>query len=385
MEPRNRKLFIVDPQNDFMDEGTQPAVGSRQKMQALAAYLDRLDVDHYSQIFVSLDWHPLQHCSFAAQGGPRQQHCVAFTEGALVDPTLMRALERWRRADRVEFITKGCNPQMDEDSSLDDSANQKRIKKLLRKVEQLDVCGVNSVLCVQYTLEGILSETSVEEEHIRLLAPYTAQSDDEAEKKFKRWVAKQGCRWMTAEEIDRHPCYLVFDTETGGLSAENNDILQLSYQVIDSVTWQTVKTVNHYFPWPDDTWRVSSEAIAVNGLSRRFLAKQKLSDRRQALEEFFDDLYGCEGVVAHNISFDYRFVIAESHRAGIPGAEKGWPAKFDTMKDMKDLCGKWPKLSELACILDIDYRGLRLHDSQADVELTAQCFRRLCQTGRYRL
>jgi len=380
-----RKLFIVDPQNDFMDYGTLPVTGSQACMQALAAYLDRLDLDHYTQILISLDWHPLLHCSFEAQGGPWPQHCVAFTEGALVEPTLMKALQRWRMAGKVEFITKGCKLDIDEYSSLDDAANQKCIKKLVKKIDQLDVCGVVGTVCVQNTLKGLLECTSLDEDKIHVLAPFTAQFDVEAEKTFEKWVAKQGCRYMTAERINRHPQYLVFDTETGGLSAENNDILQLSYRILDSVTWETVKVVNHFFPWPEDSWRVSPEAIAVNGLSRRFLAKQKLSDRRKALEQFFDDLSECEGVVAHNISFDYRFVLAEARRAGICGAERGWPTKFDTMKDSRDLYYKYPKLSELAQLLGIDYRGLRLHDSQADVELTAQCFRRLCERGHYKI
>ena len=40
---------------------------------------------------------------------------------------------------------------------------------------------------------------------------------------------------------------LIFDTETGGVNAEENDILQLSYQVIDGRTFDVVKEVNHFF------------------------------------------------------------------------------------------------------------------------------------------
>lgn len=43
---------------------------------------------------------------------------------------------------------------------------------------------------------------------------------------------------------------LVFDTETSGLNPQWNVILQLSYQIVESDSWTTKKTVNHYFSWP---------------------------------------------------------------------------------------------------------------------------------------
>ena len=40
---------------------------------------------------------------------------------------------------------------------------------------------------------------------------------------------------------------LIFDTETGGLNAYRNDILQLSFQVIDGDTFHTLLESNYYF------------------------------------------------------------------------------------------------------------------------------------------
>ena len=97
---------------------------------------------------------------------------------------------------------------------------------------------------------------------------------------------------------------LIFDTETSGLYPGFNVILQLSYQIVDSDTWYSDKVVNHYFPWPDNKYRVSEEAICVNGLSEEFLATQQLSDRKTALEEFVADKDACDLLVAHNIEFD---------------------------------------------------------------------------------
>jgi nicotinamidase/pyrazinamidase len=39
-------------------------------------------------IFATRDWHPHDHCSFHARGGPWPPHCVAGTAGAAFAPTL---------------------------------------------------------------------------------------------------------------------------------------------------------------------------------------------------------------------------------------------------------------------------------------------------------
>lgn len=174
---------------------------------------------------------------------------------------------------------------------------------------------------------------------------------------------------------------LIFDTETGGINCIANDILQLSYQVIDSQTFRVVKEVNHYFPWPEDKSRVQWGAIKVNGLTEEFLATKRLSNRHDALNEFVDDLIDCELCVAHNGDFDKNFINATAKREGI--YRFNWPMMIDTMKTTTELCRlpahngagyKWPKLIELAQCLQIDTDDINLHDSSADVELTKRCF-----------
>ena len=63
---------------------------------------------------------------------------------------------------------------------------------------------------------------------------------------------------------------LIFDTETGGLNPYRNDILQLSFQVIDGDTFNTLLVSNYYFPSPDDENRVEWDEArdgASNGSS----------------------------------------------------------------------------------------------------------------------
>jgi len=185
---------------------------------------------------------------------------------------------------------------------------------------------------------------------------------------------------------------LIFDTETSGLYPGYNVILQLSYQIVDSDSWVTKKTVNHYFPWPTERARVSQEAISVNGLTEKFLSGKQLSDRKRALEDFIADRDTCDLIVAHNIEFDKKFIIASCREEGVKYANSGWSQSYDTMKRTTNFCKiykswgsgyKWPTLTELAQHLDIDYSHIPLHDSLGDVELTKQCFKALVYRGLY--
>lgn len=186
---------------------------------------------------------------------------------------------------------------------------------------------------------------------------------------------------------------LIFDTETGGVNCYANDILQLSYQVIDSRSFNVIKEVNHFFPWPEDKSRVQWGAIQVNGLTEEYLATKDLSDRHEALNEFIDDLLDCEVCVAHNGDFDKNFINATAQREGI--YRFNWPMMIDTMKTTTELCRlparggrcgyKWPKLIELAECLRIKTDDINLHDSSADVELTKRCFLYLLERKFYNI
>ena len=187
---------------------------------------------------------------------------------------------------------------------------------------------------------------------------------------------------------------LVFDTETSGLDPQWNVILQLSYQIVDSDSWSTLKTVNHYFPWPEDKMRVSPGAIIVNGLTEEVLAEKQLSDRKTALEEFVKDRDTCDLLVAHNLEFDKKFIIAACREENVKYASSGWAKSYDTMKRTTSFCQipkawgggyKWPKLTELADCLFVGYSDIPLHDSAGDVELTKRCFEGIVANGLYRI
>lgn len=187
---------------------------------------------------------------------------------------------------------------------------------------------------------------------------------------------------------------LVFDTETSGLNPQWNVILQLSYQIVDSDSWTTEKTVNHYFSWPENKARVTLEAINVNGLTEEVLSGKKLSSRKTAFEEFVADKDSCDILVAHNLEFDKNFIIASCREEGVKFANSGWSQSYDTMKRTTNYCQipkdwgsgyKWPKLTELADCLGVNYSNISLHDSSGDVELTKLCFKQIIAEGLYTL
>jgi nicotinamidase/pyrazinamidase len=80
-------LIIVDPQVDFFSGGALAVPDG----DAIVPAVNRA-VETFSErgllVLVTRDWHPVDHCSFANQGGPWPPHCVRGTSGAELHPDL---------------------------------------------------------------------------------------------------------------------------------------------------------------------------------------------------------------------------------------------------------------------------------------------------------
>jgi nicotinamidase/pyrazinamidase len=74
-------LLVVDVQNDFLPDG---ALGIHRGDAIIAPLNQLLSAwrERGLPVFLSRGWHPAAHCSFAAQGGPWPEYCVAGTRGA---------------------------------------------------------------------------------------------------------------------------------------------------------------------------------------------------------------------------------------------------------------------------------------------------------------
>jgi len=78
-------LIIVDVQNDFCPGGALAVPEGDEVVEPI----NRMAADA-EFVVATRDWHPADHSSFAAQGGPWPQHCVEDTAGAQLHPGLDR-------------------------------------------------------------------------------------------------------------------------------------------------------------------------------------------------------------------------------------------------------------------------------------------------------
>ena len=199
-----------------------------------------------------------------------------------------------------------------------------------------------------------------------------------AEKKYHDTIKKEWQKYL--RKVKK---IVVFS----GLNAGTNVILSLSWQVLDNKL-RKISEKTCYFDWPSDERRITDEAIYVNGLTKERLAELGTSDKAEALQEFADVITDADLLVAHNGGFDTRFIKADAIEACVRIFFQN-KELWDTMHRMTRYCAipgyhgdyKWPRLSELADKLRIRQDDIDYHQSAADVEVTARCFRAIVQRG----
>jgi len=134
-------LLVVDVQNDFLPGGALGITGG----DVIVPRLNRL-LGAWRQrglpVFLSRDWHPSGHCSFALQGGPWPDHCVAGTFGAEFSRHLQVA-----PTDVV--ISKATRLDKDAYSALDGTPLAEALHG--RGVTRLFIGGLATDYCVRAT------------------------------------------------------------------------------------------------------------------------------------------------------------------------------------------------------------------------------------------
>jgi nicotinamidase/pyrazinamidase len=78
---RQSALVVVDIQNDFCPGGALPVENGDKVVPVLNKYIEKFRKAG-APILFTRDWHPPDHSSFKAQGGPWPPHCVQNSEGA---------------------------------------------------------------------------------------------------------------------------------------------------------------------------------------------------------------------------------------------------------------------------------------------------------------
>ena len=134
-------LLIVDPQVDFLPGGS---LGVPQGDAVLAPInrLIKLYRTHGLPVYVSRDWHPALHCSFADQGGPWPVHCVAGSDGARFAPAL--------QLDDAIVVSKATTVDVDAYPAFNGTGLADTLRE--RGIRRLVVCGLATDYCVLNTV-----------------------------------------------------------------------------------------------------------------------------------------------------------------------------------------------------------------------------------------
>lgn len=132
-----RALIVVDVQNDFCPGGALAVPDG----DAVVEPINRM-ARAAPFVVATRDWHPAEHGSFAAQGGPWPAHCVQDTPGAELHAGIDRS-----QIDAI--VDKGQAPDREGYSGFEGT----ELERLLREhdVDAVDVTGLALDYCVKAT------------------------------------------------------------------------------------------------------------------------------------------------------------------------------------------------------------------------------------------
>ena len=154
-----KALIVVDMENDFLPGGALGVPGGFEIVEPILQLMKK-----FSHVIATLDWHPKNHCSFAASHPGKKVgdeieikgrvqhlwpvHCVQNTKGAELAPGFSK--------DQFEAIFhKGTDPAIDSYSAFYDIAHEKStgLTEYLRKhnITHVVIVGLAFDYCVFYS------------------------------------------------------------------------------------------------------------------------------------------------------------------------------------------------------------------------------------------
>jgi nicotinamidase/pyrazinamidase len=140
-------LLLVDVQRDFVPGGALPVPGGDRIVAPLNRWSERF-AELGLPVFASFDWHPADHCSFRAQGGPWPPHCVKGSDGA-------RFAAGLRIPYGTEVIYKGTARHLEAYSAFAGTGLAGRLHEL--GVRRLYIGGLATDWCVKRTVLDALA------------------------------------------------------------------------------------------------------------------------------------------------------------------------------------------------------------------------------------
>lgn len=139
-------LIVVDVQNDFLPGGALAVPDGDAVVPVLNVYLARF-AERDLPVYATRDWHPRDHCSFRAQGGPWPPHCLADSPGAAFAPGL-------RLPPAAAVISKAVSAARDAYSGFEGTDLDARLRA--RQVRRLWIGGLATDYCVLNTVRDAL-------------------------------------------------------------------------------------------------------------------------------------------------------------------------------------------------------------------------------------
>ena len=139
---RKKALIVVDIQNDFCPGGSLAIKQGDRIIKPINELISAFEKARLPILFTR-DWHPVDHCSFKARGGPWPPHCVQGTYGARFHPSL-------DVPPKAIVINKGTKRNSDAYSGFQGTELAERLRA--SGVHELFVCGLATDYCVKNTV-----------------------------------------------------------------------------------------------------------------------------------------------------------------------------------------------------------------------------------------
>jgi len=184
-------LISVDVQNDFLAGGSLAVPRGNEVIPVMNRYI-RAFKERGLPIFATRDWHPANHCSFKAQGGPWPPHCVQGTKGAEFAPDL-------DLPEDAVVISSATRPDKEAYSGFEGTDLHEHLQKI--GVKRLFTGGIATDYCVLNTVRDALAlgyEVYLLEDAIRAV---NVNPDDG--EKAKEEMLGSGAKPMNTEILER--------------------------------------------------------------------------------------------------------------------------------------------------------------------------------------
>ncbi|MGH8129869.1 MAG: nicotinamidase [Steroidobacteraceae bacterium] len=135
-------LIVVDVQRDFLPGGALGVPAGDEVVEPLNRAIESFERARLP-VYYSRDWHPPDHCSFKAQGGPWPPHCIAGTAGAGFAPEL-------RVSKHAIVISKATTAEADAYSAFQGTTLAEKLRAA--GVRRVFVGGLATDYCVKATV-----------------------------------------------------------------------------------------------------------------------------------------------------------------------------------------------------------------------------------------